>query len=45
MSALKCYNLYAMTFLEKYNASFGSWARVLRVIKFTGQKQYITRLK
>ena len=32
MSALKCYKLYAMTCLERYNASFDSWAPVLRVI-------------
>ena len=32
MSALKCYKLYATTCLEIYNASFGPWAPVLRVI-------------
>ena len=32
MSALKCYKLYTMNCLEIYNASFGPWAPVLRVI-------------
>ena len=35
-------------FLEIYNASFGSWAPVWRVIylvNLTGQKQYVTELK
>ena len=48
MSALKCYKLYAMTCMEIYNASLGSWAPVLRVIyllNLTGQKQYVTELK
>ena len=37
-----------MTFLEIYNASFGSWAPVLRVIYLiylTNQKRYVTELK
>ena len=33
-----------MTFLETYDASFGSWAPVLRAI-LTGQKQYVIQLK
>ena len=48
MSALKCYKLKATTFLEIYNASFGSWALVLRVIyliNLTDQKRYMTKLK
>ena len=48
MSALKCYTLYAKSFLEIKNASFGSWVPVLRVlylINFTGQKRYVTELK
>ena len=35
MSALKCYKLQATTFLEIYNASFGPWATVLRLIHLT----------
>ena len=37
-----------MTFLEIYNASFGSWAPALRVIyltNLTGQKRHVTKLK
>ena len=37
-----------MTFLETYDASFGSWAPVLRaiyLINLTGQKQYVIQLK
>ena len=49
MSALKnWYKLYVMTFLEIYNAIFGSRASVLRfiyLINLTGQKQYVTELK
>ena len=32
MSAVKCHKLHATTFLKIYNASFGSWAPVLRLI-------------